>query len=177
MNVLHAVNTSAYGCWVMGTLLYGEVLDKNLLNAIFYNAATGNEVKADYFIVLQYLMMRHFEIVGVLLLMSVMSVFLGIFLVFHLYITACNMTTNEFFKWRAVKKFYKKEKTRYQQALKDRKVDTKVKSGSAKAALLDHTSDTDVGCTGSVGNTTLKDGEDNGENIFDPGLLPKNIYK
>eukprot|EP00956_Cyclotella_meneghiniana_P014906 scaffold22587_cov70-Cyclotella_meneghiniana.AAC.3 len=139
------------------------------------NQATGDEVKADYFIVLQYLSMRHFEIVGVLLLMSVMSVFLGIFLVFHLYITACNMTTNEFFKWRAVEKFHKKEKKRYQEALKDGKVKPVTKNGSAKTALADHSSDTDVGCTGPLSNATLKDGE-NSKEIFDPGLMPRNIY-
>ena len=111
-----------YGSWAMALVMYGEIIDKNLLNATFFNAVTGAEVQADYIIVFHYLFMRHFQICGVLILMSVMSVMLGIFLGFHLYITSFNMTTNEFFKWRSVQKWHKKEKQKYEKALKEGKV-------------------------------------------------------
>ena len=93
-----------YGTWAMYCVMYGEVLDKNLLNATFFNAVTGAEVEADWIIVFHYLFMRNFQICGVLILMCVMSVMLGIFLGFHIYITARGQTTNKFFKWRAVKR-------------------------------------------------------------------------
>lgn len=190
-----------YGSWVIGNVLYGEVLEKNLLNSTFYNAATGMEVKADYFIILHFMMMRHFEIMAVMLLMTVMSICLGIFLGFHLYISkfmhtqsrcdscvasnispiyvfeaSINMTTNEFFKWRAVKKFHKKETKRYHQALQDGKIKPIEKNSDGKS-VTKHSAvdDADVGCTGSMSEMVSKPVEE-GE-IFNPGPLPKNIYK
>lgn len=134
------------------------------------------EVKADYFIILHFLMMRHFEIMAVMLLMTVMSACLGIFLGFHLYITSVNMTTNEFFKWRAVKRFHKKETKRYQQALRDGKVKLTGKKSESVAKSAEDTSDVDVGCTGPAGEATPSKAEEDDE-IFDPGPTPKNAYK
>lgn len=161
----------------MGTVLYGEIVDKKLLSATFYNAATGLQVQSDYFIVMHYLCMRHFEIVGVLLLMTVMSAFLGAFLGFHLYITSVNMTTNEFFKWRAVRKFHRKETKRYQKALKSSTVQSSTQKNIAVQALANQSvSDVDVSCTGQVEEEAPSKIDENDE-IFDPGPMPKNIYK
>ena len=166
------LHRSIYGSWAMTTVLYGEVVDKNLINATFFNSATGIEVKADYIIVFHYLCMKYFEIIGVLLLMTVMSVCLGAFLGFHLYITARNMTTNEFFKWKIVHKWHKEETRKYQRALKNgtvRKVPTQ--NGPDES-----TSDIDVGCTGPVGEVAASEA-DADKDTFDPGPIPKNIYK
>lgn len=166
-----------YGSWAIGTVLYGEIIDKNLLGATFYNAATGMQVESDYFIILSYLCLRHFEIVGVLLLMTVMSAFLGIFLGFHLYITSVNMTTNEFFKWRAVRKFHKKETKRYQNALKSGLIQPcNQKTVEIQAPANQFVSDADVGCTGPVGKEARSKIDETDE-IFDPGPVPKNMYK
>ena len=70
-------------------------MDKDLFNASFFNAVTGAEVHADSWIVFHYLFLRHTQLCSIFVLMSVMSVVLCIFLAFHLYITANNMTTNE----------------------------------------------------------------------------------
>ena len=160
----------------MGTVLYEEVLTNNLLNATFYNAATGMMIKADYFIILHYLCMRHFEIAGVLLLMTIMSVCLGIFLCFHLYITSCNLTTNEYFKWRAIRAFHKKETKKYQQALKDGAISTSSEKTVHITTKLSgqSRSDFDTGCTGPVEEASPKV---DFEETFNPGPIPKNIYK
>lgn len=160
-----------YGTWAMTTVMYGEVLEKDLLNATFFNAVTGAEVEADYFIVFHYLFARHFQICGVILLMSVMSGMLGIFLSFHLYITSRNMTTNEFFKWRSVRKWHKKEKRKYEQALKNGKFGKKSNAGMVSK----HIPDGDVGCTGPMSGDPASDviAEDE---IIDPGPMPENIY-
>lgn len=84
-----------YGSWAVFRILYGEVMEKNLLNATFINAKTGEEVSADSFIVFHYLYMRHLQLCSIFILMSVMAIVLGIFLCFHLYISSKNMTTNE----------------------------------------------------------------------------------
>lgn len=156
----------------MTNVLYGEVVDKNLLNATFFNSATGIEVKADYIIVFHYLCMKYFEITGVLLLMTVMSVCLGVFLGFHLYITARNMTTNEFFKWKAVRKWHKKETRNYQLALKKGTVlKVPIQNGPDQ-----YTSDINVRCTEPVGEVATSEADED-KHALDPGPIPNNIYK
>ena len=140
-----------YGSWAIATLMYGIIVDKNLLNATFFNAITGTEVKADYFIVFHYLFMRYFGLCGVLLLMSVMTVMLGSFLGFHLYITSRNMTTNEFFKWKNVRKWHRKETQKYELALKQGKKGTKtIRNFTNNSFFPEQASDVDVGCAGPV---------------------------
>ena len=171
--VIH-VGMCIYGTWAVASVLYGEVLDKNLLNATFFNAITGAEVQADYIIVFHYLFIRYFQISGVLLLMSVMSLMLGIFLGFHLYITSRNMTTNEFFKWRSVKKWHKKEQQKFQESLKEKRRSTK---SDIRTKLAKQVPDGDVGCTGAVSDKSQKTGELEDDDIIDPGEMPKNIYE
>lgn len=84
-----------YGSWAVFRVLYGEVMEKDLMNATFFNAITGAEIQADSWIVFHYLFIRHMQLCSVFILMSVMAVVLCIFLIFHLYITSKNMTTNE----------------------------------------------------------------------------------
>ena len=132
-----------YGTWVVASLMYGEVKERDLLNATFYNAMTGEIVKTDTMIVIHYLFMRYFQLCCVLVLMSVMSVLLGVFLAFHLYITSCNMTTNEYFKWRAVKKWHKKMRLKYERAAKSGEV-------SSVVSVSNPVHDDDVGCMGPV---------------------------
>lgn len=158
----------------MSFVLYGEVKEKDLLNATFYNAMTGEVVETDAWIVLHYLSMRHFQLCAVLVLMSVMSILLGVFLAFHLYITSCNMTTNEFFKWRAVKKWHKTMRVKYENAVKTGRV-------SGMVSTPKHTQDgddIDVGCAGPVSGVEqsseipiIKEDE-----IINPGELCDTYY-
>ncbi len=140
----------AYGTWAMASVMYGEIAE-NLLHAIFFDAViAGAEAEV--------------EICGVLLLMSVVAVCLGAFLCFHVYITSQNMTTNEFFKWRSVKRWHKQERKKYEQALKDGKVRTKINADSISKQVPDG----DVGCVGPVeGEIASPSIED--DDIFDPG--------
>jgi hypothetical protein len=134
-----------YGTWVMASVMYGEILEKDLLNATFFNVGTGVEVKADFVIVFHYIFRRHFQLCGVLLLMSVMGATLGIFLGFHLYITSLNMTTNEYFKWRSVKRWHRKERLKYEAAMKNGMIGKKCDS----VLLSQQVPDGDVSCVGA----------------------------
>jgi hypothetical protein len=160
-----------YGTWVMASLMYGEILDKDLLNATFFNASSGVEVKADYVIVFHYLFMRHFHIAGVLLLMFVMGVTLGMFLGFHIYITSLNMTTNEYFKWRSVKKWHKKERQKYLAAMKNGMTVKK----SDPTLLSRQVQDGDVGCVGTSAGEPPSDIITD-DVILDPGECIRKVF-
>lgn len=176
----HHVLDSIYGSWAMGTLLYGEIIDKDLLNATFNNDALcgvfrcgGDEGKASYVVVFHYLFRRHMQIVGVLLLMLFIVGCLGVFLGFHLYISSQNMTTNEYYKWREVKKKHDKLTERYIKALKD---GTAHNIASNRKPVFEKTisDDVDVGCMGPAVNLQRNNDEDL---IYDPGPMPENVYK
>ena len=151
---------SVYGSWAMGTILYGEIIDKDLWNT-------------NYRDIFHSLFSSHKQIVGVLLLMLLIVVCLGFFLGFHLYLSCQNMTTNEYYKWKELAKSRNKKKMRYMQALIDGTVS--VQKNTMKRnfpSQLD--SDVDVGCMGPVESTSTVH---NDEEIYDPGPLPTNIYK
>lgn len=176
----------AYGTFITYHLFQGEIADKNLRNAIFYNAETGKEVQADFIIIAHYLFMKHFHVAAVYLLMGAMTVVLGLFLLFHLYIAANGMTTNEFYKWRQVKKWHKKAKAKYSAALAEglvKKASNGVKSNKSMGELPD----VDVGCIGPTGAVPLPSsaqanpGEETvtdtaPDKYRDPGPFPTNIY-
>lgn len=102
-----------YGSIIIYKLLVGIVDRLNLFQATFINVATGDEVdEVDLFLIGQYLTMQYFPIVSVGVLLLAMSLVLGIFVTFHLYITSRGMTTNEFFKWRDVRRAYRSQRER-----------------------------------------------------------------
>lgn len=158
-----------YGAWIAATVLHGKILKHDLFNATFVSAVTGVEVKADASIVFNYLIARNYSVFGVLILASVFGVMLVAFLTFHLYITSRNMTTNEFFKWRSVRKWHKREKKKYERALKDGKVGSTIGAG----ALTKMVPDGDVGCTGLVPDSSSPEVI---SGVIDPGPMPENIY-
>jgi hypothetical protein len=155
-------------------LFYGEILDKELLEVTFFNVNTGEEFKGSWTIIGQYLLQRHFYVAGVWLLMVAMTLCLGGFLGYHVWLTSVGMTTNESAKWAQVKKWHKQEVRRYKDAVK-RGLVVPSKSSTSGPVVPDG----DVGCTGAVGGTpTAEEGNESDEpdRIYDPGPYPKNIY-
>jgi palmitoyltransferase len=97
-----------YGSIIVFKLLQGITDKMNLFQATFVNAVTGEEVdEIDLFLVGQYLTSEYFPLVSLGVLLTGMSILLGIFVIFHLYITSRGMTTNEFYKWREVRRIYR----------------------------------------------------------------------
>jgi len=165
-----------YGFIVTLNLFKGEVRDGDLFNAIFYNGVTGQEAKADLWIVTHYLFMRYFPLASVFILMMVMCVVLTLFLCFHLWIAANGMTTNEFYKWRQVRKWHKREMARYECA-KERNHDGK---RSERKDIELKAGDGDVGCIDPTGSIEKSEKaitiDSTPKAIVDPGPFPKNIY-
>lgn len=161
-----------YGTVVCVWLFLGEIIDHKLLEVTFFHSATGDEFKADWFVISQYLFHRRSCMAGVLILMGCMTVILGAFLGYHVWITTRGMTTNEAVKWGQVKKWHKKELRRYNQALKAGLVSVN-KSTTPESFMV--VTDGDIGCTGGPA-TNSKEEPDGSSPIMDPGPMPKNIY-
>ena len=165
------VGMCLYGTVVVGLLFLGEVFEKGLHEAVFFDRNTGEEYHGSVWIIFQYLFARHLIESAVLLLMAVMSVALGLFLGYHIWLTSRGLTTNESFKWDEVKKWYKTELRRYEEAVKNGEV---VLDGQNKPVV----SDGDVTCTSAA----QTGGHDGNEEDFDvdavrhPGPKPVNIY-
>jgi len=109
-----------YGSSVIFWILKGDVDDKHLFEATFFNAATGEEVAPTLAVVVHWVIHRHTYLSAVLLLLSVMGLVLSGFLSFHSYLIFNNMTTNEYFKWREVQKWHKDITNEYRRSLKYR---------------------------------------------------------
>lgn len=89
----------------------------------------------------------------------------------QLYITSYNRTTNEDSKWSDITKWYKKEQTKYREAVKKGLV--KGNAASSATAETPTVNDGDVSCTGgSAGLQTAA----SRTGYVDPGPVPQNVY-
>lgn len=176
---------SVYGSWAMATILYGEVIDKNLLNTVFYNEVLcrvfrcgEDDGKPSYIIIFHHLFKRHSMIVGVLLLMLFIIVCLGLFLGFHLYIASQNMTTNEYYKWKELRKIHDKKMRRILHSPQDGTVQSQKNANEKAYNNMTEQSETDidVGCMGPVGTSSQSE-EVTVSEASELGPLPRNIYK
>jgi hypothetical protein len=91
------------------------------------------------------------------------------------------MMTNEFYKWKQVQVWYRKENRRYEEALKEGKIANKNKSSNGDVKEIVG-ADVDIGCVGPIDNTTNQNkakeeqpNDDNVTKIFNPGPPPVNI--
>jgi hypothetical protein len=162
-----------YGSTVSIQLFRGEIADKRLFELTFFDRNTGEEFKATWFVVTQFLMVRRMPEVAVLAVMFVMGIALGGFLGYHCWLTSVNMTTNEAQKWSEIKSWYKKAMQKYKKVVKngDYKPEAK-RQAKAKAPDLQ---DGDVTCTPRTSSSQPSKPEEE-TLIVDPGPLPENIY-
>lgn len=161
----------------MLTILYGEVIDDNLLNTTFHNDLLcnifecGQHDKASNIIIFHYLYRRHPQIVLVVLLMLFIVVCLGLFLGFHLYITSQNMTTNEYYKLKKLSKLHSKGSPAY---LNNDATPIQKKDRTNRSNISDM--DEDVGCMGPAKETGTSSAQLEGE-ISVSCQMPTNMYK
>eukprot|EP00541_Cyclophora_tenuis_P009959 CAMPEP_0116542932 /NCGR_PEP_ID=MMETSP0397-20121206/1282_1 /TAXON_ID=216820 /ORGANISM="Cyclophora tenuis, Strain ECT3854" /LENGTH=204 /DNA_ID=CAMNT_0004066979 /DNA_START=354 /DNA_END=966 /DNA_ORIENTATION=- len=127
--------------------------------------------------------------------MTVMSITLGMFFVWHVWIASRGMTTNECAKWDQVQKWHKKQKTRYEEAIQEGLVTTATvvtttttttttTTPSSSSMLPTIPDNGDVTCTGAASLPKQQQQQQQDENkqqqklpaLVDPGKMPKNIY-
>ena len=180
------VGMCAYGTYVIGHLYYGEILDKRLLEVTFFDRYSGEELKATKWIIFQYLFNARLMVSAVFAIMSVMTVALGLFLLYHAWMTSRGLTTNESYKWEQVKKWYKRELKRYEKAVQNGEIDPvtgrPLQSSSKKSSTSRPiVTDGDVTCTSGDGPDPVPTGdakydEEDEDPIAHPGPPPVNIY-
>ena len=180
------VGMCAYGSAVTILLFRGEIISKELFHLTFFDRATGETFKADWFIIMQYLFTRRMAECCVLAVMSVMGIALSCFLGYHVYLTTYNLTTNEASKWQDVRDWYKKEKKRYDDAVDKGLVPSSAASATETADGNDsslNVNDKDVTCTPGVGDSSTNNSPSGGQvakrsapRYRDPGPIPKNLY-
>ena len=171
-----------YGSYVLIQLFKGEIQDKKLFEVTFFDRSSGQEYKADKWIVAQYLFHRHMYEAGVLAIMAVMAIALFFFLAYHFYITSKGMTTNEDFKFKQVKRWHKEQVKKYNEYKSQQAANNEDESVVENKSEADDTTkpkppvpDGDVTCTG--GKVEPQNNEDDSEQVVeDPGPMPINIY-
>jgi palmitoyltransferase len=168
-----------YATIVISLVLVSEVYEKDLMNATFYNHITGEEFKADWLIVFQYVITRQSVLFAVWLIAVVMGIAVTAFLGYHLYLLWAGTTTNETFKWDYVKKVHK-ELTRSYMAFKaaqryggipsQRKSKRRSNGKEQTIQLTDCTSSATIDINNSA---VMDDGKQNENATNEPTILNK----
>jgi palmitoyltransferase len=159
-----------YGFVIIAYLFLGEIKENNLWQVTFFNTATNTEIKADYWIIFQFLFQRHQLISSAFVLMGAMVVTLGLFLAYHCWIASRGMTTNETVKWSELKKWHKQETKRFKEAVK-----AGIVTPDGEIINKPQIIDGDVTCSG--GTTSSKaEKKEKEQPIMNPGPMPMNIY-
>jgi len=105
-----------YGVFLMATMVY-EIVEKNkLLETTFINRTTGEQVKASYYIVFQYMFGNYQSLIGLTIMASVMGVVLFFFWAWHIYLALTNQTTNERYKVGLFQDWVNREKRKAERA-------------------------------------------------------------
>jgi palmitoyltransferase len=174
-----------YGAYVVGALFYGVILEQRLMELVFFDRFTGEEIPATRWIVFQYLFHKHMMEAAVLTIMVVMAIVLGLFLLYNSWLISRGLTSNESYKWNQIQKWYDRELQRYQDAIRNGTIQTtttKTEPTTTTKGNVPIVTDGDVTCTGGSGkeeentsSTSPNDG-DNYDILVHPGRRPKNIY-
>jgi palmitoyltransferase ZDHHC4 len=179
MNVIDCI----YGTIMLTKLFCGHLIEKDILNAVVVDRVSGQEYPVGMWIIFQYLFDRFTWQMAVYMLVLVMAVAIGLFFLYHCYLTSRNVTTNEAFKWEQVHKWYKMELQRY--------IDATVRGeihGSDESSDATHTKDDDMSpITRASSDTPIQaalpekeaiqhPGRVVKEAIQHPGPRPKNTY-
>ena len=98
----------AYAVYIITSLLIGKVKDEKLFDIVFVDVSTGIEFDADFYSILAYILKENVGLCMINILACVMGLVLSGFLGYHLYLISQGQTTNESFKWSALKSVQKK---------------------------------------------------------------------
>lgn len=164
--LMHAA-TLLYGGVAIISILWSEVTEKGLLNAVFVHRATGQKVPASYRVVFQYLMFHHGTLMGLLMMCAIMGTVLLGFWAYHMNLVRKNTPTNESFKWSSVTSEWWRLKSRWQHLNKQKE--------AAKATALKQVGKDSDQALRDLG-LNVADGADLCTLPAEPPPMPENRY-
>lgn len=86
----------------MGSIFLSDIENLNLWGTTYIERSTNRRIPASYWIIFYVLFERHYALMFVFVLCSMMSIVLTGFTCYHLYLAITNTTTNETSKWSQV---------------------------------------------------------------------------
>jgi len=96
-----------YGSYVVFLVLVSDVYRLNLFQSVFLDPTTGQQHRATWLMVLNYIAYRNLELVSLFIFAFIMGVAVTLFLAYHLYLLACGATTNETYKLETFRSIHK----------------------------------------------------------------------
>jgi palmitoyltransferase len=99
-----------YASWAIGASLWSIVVENRLFDATFVSRVNGVRMKADWRLVLQYMMTTNNAAMGIFVTAFVMGFVVCLFFFWHMYLVSRNRTTNEGNKWGDLDFFVEKAK-------------------------------------------------------------------
>jgi hypothetical protein len=187
-------------------MLVSEIYERDLFSATFYNTRTQQHFPATYSMLFQYVLGKHLGLFIIWLFCLIMDIAIFAFLSYHLLLIARGQTTNETYKWAAVKRIHKKMVTAYKDYSEKKEVtgvsspvipvQNQLKEFKSPLSGVVSQGETNVGCIpplsthdSTESNNTLRDGltppEERSRDQqtisdddvpIDPGPFPTNIY-
>lgn len=173
-----------------------DIYQRDLFNATFYNTRTQQHFPASYSMLFQYVLGKHLGLFIIWLFCLIMDFAIFAFFTYHLFLIWKGQTTNETYKWAAVKRIHKKMVLAHKEfkkncnisANKSRTANDSDRVNEPNAALsgVSQSEESNVGCipvqTGKIADeTTQTSSQENDLNHefdgrVDPGPFPINIY-
>lgn len=95
-----------YGSYVLFLVITSEVFERNLLSATFVNRLTGHRYQATVYIVINFILIKHFELACLFIFALVMGIAICLFLTYHIYLLYNGTTTNETFKYETFQRIH-----------------------------------------------------------------------
>lgn len=166
-----------YGTIVTTFIFYSESERLGLNTATFYDSK-GNLLKTSRKVGIQYMMQRYTALVSLWVVMFVLALVLTGFVLFHTYLIYNGMTTNEFYKWKAVRKWHAQASTKYalyvgKRAKENATTSNQSSKGSGVSQGYLVPEDVDIGCVGpTLSSKSIPVDESKIDVPKDPGVLP-----
>ncbi|KAJ6245803.1 palmitoyltransferase swf1 [Anaeramoeba flamelloides] len=124
---------TTYGSYLVFKILKFKVQESGMFTQTFYDER-GNVVHLGFSFMIQYLLAYHRGIFGLGGMIFLMSLVVGAFIGYHLYLISKDTTTNETFKYMDLKSYIKKRRRQISEGKENKKKDQKEGKGDGKKA-------------------------------------------
>ncbi|CAM9301080.1 unnamed protein product [Chrysoparadoxa australica] len=172
--------TFVYGCTTVWRVFQTIIAKRGLMSAVFYNAKTDTRVPASASVLVQYFMGQEVALCAVFFLTGLMSFLMAGFALWHFYLTAAGMTTNEHSKWGHVQRFHKRLVKAYKAASKSNASgDEDAQAGTGRGTKKQEEGGGESNPDSAGSGDSVDEQPDHTVGVFThkpPGAMPLNVY-